>query len=88
MAHDEGTDVGLNKEKVRWYVGAYLSALVDCLSNSDATSGDNDLILAVCALDVVERRYANVACSSANTLCNSFATNVARGEDVEEGGGI
>jgi len=88
MSHADGTDDGLNREKVRWYVGAYLKALVDCRANSATFSGDNDFTLAVWAPEVVERRYANSACSSANILCNSCAIKVARGEPVDDGGGI
>jgi hypothetical protein len=61
---------------------------VDCRSSEAVVSGDNDLIFELCAVELVERRYASVACSSAKTFCSSFAMNVASGEEVEEEGGI
>lgn len=44
ISHSDGDAVGLKSENVRWYVGAYLKALVDCLSKADAVSGDSDFI--------------------------------------------
>jgi hypothetical protein len=46
ISHADGTEAGVNSENVKWYVGAYLRALVDWRSSSAAVSGDNDLVLA------------------------------------------
>jgi hypothetical protein len=83
MSHEDGFAEGEKREKVRWYVGAYLKDLVVCRAIFSVTSGDSDLILDDCIAVFVDSRYANVACSSENIACNSFARNVAKGADVD-----
>ena len=51
-------------------------------------SGNNNLIFKLCAVELVERRYASITYSLAKTFYSLFAINIASREEVEEEGGI
>ena len=78
----------MNREKVRWYVGAYLSDLVVRLASDSALSGDNPNGRCSEGIEFVESRYEMVACSSANVDLSWLAMYVASADDEAVGDGI
>ena len=73
MAQDEGVAVGVKRENVRWYVREYFMDRVVHLASDSATSGANAFGLRSGGAELVERRYAIMACSSANISRSVFA---------------
>jgi siroheme synthase (precorrin-2 oxidase/ferrochelatase) len=66
-----------------------LNALVIRCESKEETSGDKGFILVIDPITPEDdRRKISAACSSLKRLCNSFARNVANGEDVDEEDGI
>lgn len=84
MSQEEGMAVGVNREKVRWYVREYFIDRVVHFANDSATSGTNAFGLRSGGAELVDRRYAIIACSSANISLNVFAIDVAREEEEDE----
>ena len=73
----EGVAVGVKSENVKWYVREYFIDRVVHLDSDAATFGDKDLGLRSGGAELVERRCAIIACSSAKICLNVFAMNVA-----------
>lgn len=88
MGQEEGVAVGVKREKVRWYVRAYFTERVVRFARASATSGARALGLLSGGAELVERRYAIMACSSAKISRSLFAMYVARVDEVEELVGI
>jgi len=66
ISHVEGVEVGVNSEKLRWYVRAYLRVRVVHFDKDSAASGASALGDRSGGADDVDSRYAIIACSSAN----------------------
>ncbi len=73
ISHDDGVAVGVKSENVRWYVREYFIDRVVHLARDSATSGANALGLRSGGAELVERRYAIIACSSVNMPLSVFA---------------
>jgi len=86
--HDEGVAEGVNNEKVRWYVREYFTDRVVRFAKASATSGARALGLLSGGAELVESRYAIIACSSAKISRSLFAIYVARVDEVDELVGI
>lgn len=83
-----GVGPSVNREKVRWYVGAYRRERVVRLAIVSAVSGAKPCGLCSAFAEDVESKYDITACSSAKVDRNSLATYVASEEDEELGEGI
>jgi hypothetical protein len=88
MFQDEGVADGVKRENVRWYVRAYFTDRVVRFAKASATSGARAFGLLSGGAELVERRYAIIACSSAKISRSLFAMYVASVDDVEELVGI
>lgn len=82
--HDDGVAEGVNNEKVRWYVREYFTDRVVRLARASATSGARAFGLRSGGAELVDRRYAIIACSSAKISRSLFAMYVARVDEVDE----
>jgi hypothetical protein len=83
ISQDDGVAVGVKREKVRWYVREYFMERVVHLARDSATSGARAFGIRSGGEELVDNRYAIIACSSANMSRKVLAMYVAR-EDVEE----
>lgn len=88
MFHDEGIAEGVNNEKVRWYVRESFTDRVVRFAKASPTSGAKAFGLLSGGAELVERRYAIIACSSAKISRSLFAMYVARVDEVDELVGI
>lgn len=84
MFHDDGVAEGVNSEKVRWYVREYFMDRVVRFAKDSATSGAKAFGLRSGGAELVARRYAIIACSSAKISRSLFAMYVARVDEVDE----
>ena len=73
ISHEDGVAVGVKSENVRWYVREYFIDRVVHLARDSATSGANAFGLRSGGAELVDRRYAIMACSSANIPLKVFA---------------
>lgn len=64
----------VNKEKVRWYVGAYFRDLVVRLESDSAASGVSPAGLWSDGIELFDSKYEMIACSSANVDRSWLAT--------------
>jgi len=78
-----GSDPLAKSEKVRWYVGAYFNDLVVRFDSESDTSDESPCGRWSEGIELVDKRYEMVACSSENADRSWPATYVARGEDDE-----
>lgn len=76
--------VGVKSENVRWYVREYLVERVVHLARDSATSGGSAFGLRSGGAELVESRYAIMACSSANSCLSVLAMNVPSEEEDRE----
>jgi hypothetical protein len=77
MSQVDGVAVGVKSENVRWYVREYFMDRVVHLESDAATLGVKVLGLRSGGAELVERRCAIIACSSAKICLNVFAMKVA-----------
>jgi hypothetical protein len=73
ISHDDGIAVGVKREKVRWYVREYFIDRVVHLASDSVISGANAFGLRSGGAELVDRRYAIIACSSENNPLKVFA---------------
>jgi hypothetical protein len=74
----------VKRENVRWYVREYLRDRVVHFASESATSGARALGLLSGGAELVERRYAIIACSSANSSLKLLAMKLANEEEEDE----
>jgi hypothetical protein len=86
--HDDGVADGVNSENVRWYVREYFTDRVCRFANVSAISGARTFGLRSGGAELVDKRYAIIACSSAKISRSLLAMYVARVDDEEELVGI
>ncbi len=73
ISHDDGMAVGVKSENVKWYVREYFIERVVHFARDSATSGASALGLRSGGAELVDSRYAIIACSSANMPLSVFA---------------